>query len=118
MRLLAEQLSYRVISTTSSMGRKGQELVGRLCEIIAKYTGQDKSVIQYHWKARLLILLARHRAEAATTHTCAQVTEANKMGDIEALLELYDDFPIAAVKMTQHGASTSRKSSIKNAKPW
>ena len=101
-----------VISTTGSMGRKGQELVGRLCEIIAKYTGQDKSVIQYHWKARLLILLARHRAEAATTHTCAQVTEANKMGDIEALLELYDDFPIAAVKMTQHGASTSRKSSI------
>ena len=99
------------------MGRKGQELVGKLCDIIARYTGQDKSVIQYHWKARLLILLAKHRAEAAVTHTCAHFKETKDIADIEALLELYDDFPMAEVKMTQHGATVG-KAAIKIAKLW
>ena len=105
------------ISTTGSMGRKGQELVGKLCDIIARYTGQDKSVIQYHWKTRLLILLAKHRAEAAVTHTCAHFKETKDIADIEALLELYDDFPMSEVKMTQHGGN-SRETSDYIAKPW
>ena len=47
-----------VITTTESMGPQGRDLVGKLSEIISRYTGQDYSVVQYHWKVRLLVLLA------------------------------------------------------------
>ena len=44
-------------------------------------------------------MLAKHRAEAALTHICAQLKGVTNDVDFEAVLELYDDFSMAAVKM-------------------
>lgn len=100
------------ITTTGSMGRKGQELVGRLCEIISRYTGQDKSVIQYHWKARLLVLLAKHRSEAATIHEMAQFCEPKESGELEAMYEQYD-ISMDEFKKTLHGVESGQVSKSK-----
>lgn len=97
------------ITTTGSMGRQGRELVGRLCEIISRYTGQDKSVIQYHWKARLLVLLARYRYDAVTFHDLAEYKATTAPGILEELLELYD-LPVREVKKTQHGVDSGNNS--------
>ena len=91
------------------MGRQGRELVGRLCEIISRYTGQDKSVIQYHWKARLLVLLARYRYDAVTFHDLAEYKATTAPGILEELLELYD-LPVREVKKTQQGVDGGNNS--------
>ena len=90
------------VTTTGVIGRKGRKLLGRICEIIARYTGQDRSVIQYHWKARLLVILAKLRFEAATTHAAAHMTKTSAPGELEDILEFHD-VPMHEIKKIQHG---------------
>ena len=87
-----------------TIGRMGNDLIGKLCEIISRYTGQERSVIQYHWKARLLVILTNHRFEAATLHDTAQFKRTISTEEIEEVLE-FNDIPLKAIKKAQQGLS-------------
>jgi len=95
------------VSSTGIIGKKGRELLGRLCEIIARFTGQDRSVIQYHWKARLLTILAKHRFELTSRHAAAQQTKTSVPGEVDNILD-FNDIPMHEIKRIQHGGLSGK----------
>ena len=63
-------------------------------DIISRYTGQERSTIQYHWGARLLVQLAKYQYNSVLIHAEAQSRQQDPHGDQSSReLELYENFP-------------------------
>ena len=83
-----------VTATGGRLGGQGRVLLGRLSDIISRYTGQERSTIQYHWGARLLVKLAKYQYNSVLIHAEAQSRQQDPWGDQAARqLELYEDIP-------------------------
>ena len=82
-----------VTATGGRLGGQGRALLGRLSDIISRYTGQERSTIQYHWGARLLVRLAKYQYNAVLIHAEAQSRQQDPWGDEAKELELYENIP-------------------------
>jgi hypothetical protein len=83
-----------VTATGGRLGGQGRVLLGRLSDIISRYTGQERSTIQYHWGARLLVKLAKYQYNSVLIHAEAHSRQQDPWGDQAARqLELYEDIP-------------------------
>jgi hypothetical protein len=83
-----------VTATGGRLGGQGRVLLGRLSDIISRYTGQERSTIQYHWGARLLVQLAKYQYNSVLIHAEAQSRQQDPHGDQSSReLELYENFP-------------------------
>jgi hypothetical protein len=83
-----------VTATGGRLGGQGRVLLGRLSDIISRYTGQERSTIQYHWGARLLVKLAKYQYNSVLIHAEAHSRHQDPWGDQAARqLELYEDIP-------------------------
>jgi hypothetical protein len=88
----ANFLSFEM-ATGGRLGGQGRALLGRLSDIISRYTGQERSTIQYHWGARLLVRLAKYQYNAVLIHAEAQSRQQDPWGDEAKELELYENIP-------------------------
>ena len=82
-----------VTATGGRLGGQGRVLLGRLSDIISRYTGQERSTIQYHWGARLLVLLAKYQYNSVLIHAEAQSRQQDPWRDDSKEMELYDSMP-------------------------
>ena len=82
-----------VTATGGRLGGQGKALLGRLSDIISRYTGQERSTIQYHWGARLLVQLAKYQYNSVLIHAEAQSRQQDPWGDQSKELELYENIP-------------------------
>ena len=83
-----------VTATGGRLGGQGRVLLGRLSDIISRYTGQERSTIQYLWGARLLVQLAKYQYNSVLIHAEAHSRRQDPWGDQSSReLELCENIP-------------------------
>jgi len=82
-------------ATGGRLGGQGRAMLDRLSVIISRYTGQERSTIQYHWGAHLIVPLAKYQHSSVSIHAEAQSRQQDTWGDqsYEKHAEQYENLP-------------------------
>ena len=73
-------------ATGGRLGGQGSVVLDRLSVILSRYTGPERSTIQYHWEAHLRAPLAKFQYDSVSSHAEAQSRQQERNFLIELVL--------------------------------